>query len=394
MIYLDHAAATPLGKKARYAMEPYLTERFFNPSSPYFPAVLARRDYEKAKSEIGACIGVKGSDLVMTAGATESANLALKSFRNGLAGEIEHAAVLQVMKSLPHYDTVKVLPSGVIDVADLRGKISEETEVISVGLVNNETGMVQPVKEIAEIVKEERMRRLKMRCPTPLFLHSDASQGLTLMKINAAKLGLDLLTLNAGKIYGPKQVGLLYVGHEVALAPTVLGGGQELGLRSGTENVAGVMGFAAAITEVTAHVESERKRLMELKQLFLGELRKHFRVDNLKNTPEIGLIGNEKKQLASFLPLTVLGLDAERLIFMLEEKGVLVSTGAACAASKGERSHVLKAMGLSEAEIMGSLRISFGKLNTKENVLAAAKILTEVILMERERVRHGAEVGW
>ncbi|MDR2336564.1 MAG: aminotransferase class V-fold PLP-dependent enzyme, partial [Candidatus Nomurabacteria bacterium] len=340
MIYLDYAAATPLSKKAFLAMEPYLTEKFFNPSSPYLPAVEVKREYEAAKNAIGSCIGVKGAALVMTAGATESVNLAFRSFNNCLVSEIEHAAVLATAKTLPVYGLVKVRPSGVIDVDDLKAKMTEATELVSVGLVNNETGVIQPLKEIAELIQVEKINRLKNHNSTPLFLHSDASQGLALLKLNVAKLGVDLLTLNAGKVYGPKQVGLLYVRQGAGLKPVLFGGGQELGLRSGTENVAGVVGFATALSEVVAHIDSERKRLMKLKQLFVSELKKQFRVAPLKDSPEIGLLGDEKRQLASFLPITVLGLDAERLVFMLEERGVLVSTGAACAASKGAKSHV------------------------------------------------------
>ncbi|MDR2063730.1 MAG: cysteine desulfurase [Candidatus Nomurabacteria bacterium] len=388
MIYLDHAAATPISKRALRAMEPYFAEKFFNPSSPYFPAVEVRREYEAAKNTIGGCIGVKGSTLVMTAGATESVNLAFQGFASCLVSEIEHSAVLETARSLPMCEFVRVQANGMIDVEDLATKITEETELVSVGLVNNETGMIQPLKEIAEVVQAERMRRSKCQSSTPLFLHSDASQGLTLLKINAAKLGVDLLTLNAGKVYGPKQVGALYVRHGAILKPVVRGGGQEAGLRSGTENVAGVVGFATALSETAARVDGERKRLTKLKQLLIRELSKNFRVAPLKSHPEIGLIGDEKKQLASFVPLTVLGLDAERLVFMLEERGVLVSTGAACAASKGARSHVLTAMGLSAEAIAGSLRMTLGKLSDEQNVVAAARILTEVIQLERQRLER------
>jgi len=217
------------------------------------------------------------------------------------------------------------------------------------------------------------MDRLSRGVRRPLYFHSDASQALNLLDINVARMGVDLLTLNAAKVYGPKGVGALFVSHEVKLAPVTVGGGQERGLRSGTENVPGVVGFAAAIKAAKEHLGANRKKYAEFKRLFLAELQGYELI-------------NRKHSLDNFVVLCYNGIDGERLVFLLEEEGALVSTGAACAASKGEKSHVLKAIGLSEAEINGSLRISFGETNDKEQVLEAARAINQAVARERERL--------
>jgi cysteine desulfurase len=379
IIYLDHAAATPLSARALHAMMPYFSEQFFNPSAPYLPAVETREAYEAAKSEIARAIGAKGADIVITAGATESINLAFTAAPgNALISEIEHPSVFAAAKKAGGCETIKVNKYGLLDLEDLKKKITPKTNFVSIALVNGELGTIQPMSEIAMIIKQERRRRFEAGDKTPIYLHSDASQGLGLLDVNIARLGIDLLTLNSAKIYGPKGVGALWFSHAVKLQPVVVGGGQELGLRSGTENVPGVIGFAAAITEAKKHIAPERKRLEALKDMLAKELNK---------IPDIIFLGNKKYQLASFLPISLPGFDAERLIFKLEQKGVLASTGAACAASKGEKSHVLKAIGLSDAEIAGSLRLTFGKLNDKQNIQKAAKIIIEAVREEGERLQ-------
>ena len=381
IIYLDHAAATPVSGKVLDAMQPYFSERFFNPSSPYLPAVEVRRAYEAAKGEIAAAIGAKGSDLVMTAGATESINLAFTSIRGpataSLVSAIEHPAVLAAARAAGKLETINVNQHGVIDLSDLQTKLTPQTGLVSVALVNNELGSIQPISDAAAIIKAERLRRLGAGEKTPIYLHCDASQGFGLLDINVARLGVDMLTLNAAKIYGPKQVGLLWIRPGVKLNPVVAGGGQEMGLRSGTENVAGAVGFAAAVRDAKKHMKSEVKRLAELKSLLK---------DRLGQIEGIEFLGSDKKQLVSFLPVTVPGIDAERLIFALESDGVLIATGAACAANKGTKSHVLDAIGLSDEQAMGSLRITLGRLNDEAGVKRAADLIKAAINKERQRL--------
>lgn len=385
MIYLDHAAATPVSPNALRAMLPYFSNDFFNPSAPYLPAKHVREAYEAAKSDIAHVIGAKGADLVITAGATESINLAFtvcaqpeahttsepprpNPIRLAEKGKVltlatEHAAVLETAKNYPHV-LVQVDENGLIDLDDFREKLSDEVVLVSISLANNELGTIQPLAEISEILRAERQERLKRGITTPLYLHSDASQALNLLDINVARLGVDLLTLNAAKCGGPKGVGALYLAHGITLHPLSQGGGQERGLRSGTENVPGVIGFAAAVKEAKTHLTSSRKKYQEMAAILRQEL--------AQTAPAPIFLGNPKHQLANFIPVCFPGLDAERLIYKLEQQAIYLSTGAACAANKGSKSHVLAAIGLSDAEIAGSLRISLGATNDLDQIRQAA----------------------
>ena len=380
MIYLDHAAATPLSQKAFNAMQLYFSEQFFNPSAAYLPAVEVRHAYEKAKDDIAHVIGAKGVDLVMTSGATESINLAFSLVgpdAEVITSAVEHPAVRENAKRAELVHEVKVNSVGRVDLDDFRAKLSPRTQFVSICLVSSELGTIQPISDIARIISEERQRRAMNGETTPLYFHCDASQGIGQLEVKINRLGVDLLTLNAAKVYGPKGIGALYVGHNVRLKPQTVGGGQEMGLRSGTENVPAVIAFATAITEAEKHLSSERKRLQNLK----NQLRK-----DLADLPNIEFLGNDKVQLPSFLPISLPGLDAERLIFALEDRGVYLSTGAACAASKGIKSPTLRAIGLDDGHIAGSLRISMGKLNNEENIKLAAQQIREVVLAEMKRL--------
>jgi len=378
MIYLDHAAATPVSKKVLGAMEPYFSEDFFNPSAAYLPAKKVSADYEAAKATIAHAIGAKAHDLVMTAGATEANNLTFSCIDTLQKAQVlylatEHDSVRKVAERYGG-EPIKVDKNGLIDLEDLKNKITDETMLISVALANNELGTIQPLSEIAAIIRGVRFDRLSRGVKTPIYLHSDASQALNLLNVNVARLGVDLLTLNAAKVYGPKGVGALYVSHEVKLKPLNFGGGQEQGLRSGTENVPGIIGFAKAVEEASKHLNGNRKKYADFKKILLDELQGYELV-------------NKKHSLDNFLVLCYNGIDAERLVFLLEEKEVYVSTGAACAASKGQKSHVLTAIGLSDSEINGSLRLTLGETNTEEQIHEAAKLINEAV--ETERGRNG-----
>lgn len=382
MVYLDYAAATPLSKKAKQAMLPYFDEKFFNPSAAYLPAVETRKDYERAKDEIAHVIGAKGVDLVMTSGATEANSLVFASVAEDaevLISAVEHPSVLENAKRR-NWQTVSVDQTGRIDIEDFKKKLSPNTQLVSICLASSELGTVQPLSDIARIINDERQRRALAGEKTPLYFHSDASQGLGLMEVKVSRLGVDMMTINAAKVYGPKGIGALYVGHNVHLKPQNYGGGQEMGLRSGTENVPATIAFAAAITDAEKHINSERKRLAALRD----DLRKKL----IAGLGEENIIihGKAKTQLANFLPLSIPGLDAERLIFALEDKGVYLSTGAACAASKGEKSPTLKAIGLKDDEIAGSLRVTLGRPTTEKDIDEAADAIIAVVKSERERL--------
>lgn len=378
-IYLDHAAATPLDPRALEAMTPYLLDRFYNPSSPYSPAVEVRRDFEDAKDVIARVFGARGNEIIMTAGATESINLAFTGVSDGhvVTSAIEHHAVLA---AAAQYDAtyIDVSPQGRIDIGQLKDAIRPETQLISIALANNEIGTLQPLREIVEIAKTERVRRQAAGEKRPLYVHTDASQGLGLIDIHVSRLGVDMMTLNAGKVYGPKQVGLLWVASHVRLAPVIVGGGQERGLRSGTENVAGAIGFMTALTRAEKRRRSESQRVATVRDAMRKALEERF--------PEMVVSGNPKYQLPNFLPISFPGIDAERVLFALESKGVLVATGSACAANKGTRSHVLTAIGLAPEVADGSLRLTLGKDSTQEVGEEAVSIISDVVAAEYDRM--------
>jgi cysteine desulfurase len=376
-IYLDHAAATPMDARVLAVMYPYFSDDFYNPSSPYAPAVKVRRDYDDAKHLLAKSIGAKPGEIIMTAGATESINLAF----NGVNGHIivpniEHYAVLASAEAHNH-TIIEADECGFVSADTVKASIRPDTQLVSVALANNELGTIQPIRDIAEVIKSEREARLMRGDKTPIYLHSDASQGAGQLDVNTARLGVDMLTLNAGKIYGPKQVGLLWVASHVRLQPQIVGGGQERGLRSGTENVAGTVGFARALELATEHRKYESERLAELRDNLQQMLTEAF--------PNAVISGHMKHRLAGHLHISFPGLDGERLIFILENRGVLVATGSACAANKGTRSHVLTAIGLSPELADGSIRITLGHLSTPENTKRAGEIIIEEVKREYER---------
>ena len=380
VIYLDHAAATPLDPKVLAAMQPYFSDDFYNPSAPYAPAIMVRRAYEAAKDTIGRAMGARGDDIIITAGATESINLAFSSIGGHIiTANIEHHAVLAAAKLFEH-TIIEADARALVTAESVKAAIRPDTRLVSIALANNEVGTIQPLRDIAEVVKKEREARLARGDHTPIYLHSDASQGVGQLDVNVARLGVDILTLNAAKVYGPKQVGLLWSAPFVELKPYIVGGGQERGIRSGTENVAGTIGFAKAMELANEHRGYESKRLMKLRDGMQKQLVEAF--------PQAILSGHQRHRLAGHLHISFPGLDAERVLFALENRGVLVATGSACAANKGTRSHVLTAIGLDADVADGSLRLTLGHLSTDENCNQAAVTIIEEVTKEYARVGH------
>ncbi len=381
LIYLDHAAATPMDPLVVGSMQPYFSELFFNPSSPYAPAVRVKRQYHEAKARIARVLGVGADELVMTAGATESVNLAFGAAGSGrcLVSEIEHASVLAAAGRASEPVVVRPNSKGRISAEAVAQALTPEVSFVSIALANHELGVVQPIEEIGRVLAAERERRRLAGETTPLLFHTDASQAGALIDLKVKRLGVDLLTLSAAKVYGPKQVGLLWVRPGVRLAPTIVGGGQEAGLRSGTENVAGVVGFATALELAARRRAGEVKRLKTLRDMLVTKLIAAF--------PDMIISSDSKKTLVSFLSISFPGVDAERLVFWLENCGVLVATGSACAANSHTRSHVLAAIGLSDSEIDGSLRLTLGRLNDEQNIARAAELIIQAVQAEKERTR-------
>ena len=378
-IYLDHAAATPLDNVVLEAMMPYFSDKFYNPSSPYSPAVEVKRDYQNAKQRIAQALGVGADELVMTAGATESINLAFSaSYQRNLVANIEHQSVIETSKKLNGTIFVEADHKGFISPELVKRELAPDVSMVSIALANHELGTIQPIAEIAEIVKNERERRRLINDKTPLLFHTDASQALSLVDVKPNRLGVDLLTLSASKIYGPKQVGLLWVRPGIKLKPSIVGGGQEAGLRSGTENVAGVIGFAVAVELASKRREGEIRRLKVFRDKLATEL--------LTSCPDMVISSDNKKSLVSYLNVSFPGIDAERLVFKLESKGVLVATGSACSANKGNQSTVLRAIGLDSQLIDGSLRLTLGRLTGESDVEQASKLIIEAVQQEKARL--------
>ncbi|HSE29384.1 MAG TPA: cysteine desulfurase family protein [Candidatus Saccharimonadales bacterium] len=375
-VYLDYAAATPLDGRVFKAMEPYFTDLFYNPSSSYIAAKQVKSDLETARARVAHWLGAKNAEVIFTAGATESINLAIngvmRQFADAqlIASSIEHEAVLATARQYD-YILTPVKPDGVIDLDVLKQNITDKTVLISVGYANNELGVIQPLGEVAQIIKEiRRLRQLKNN-KLPLYLHTDASQAACYLDLHASRLGADLITLNGGKMYGPKQTGVLFVRAGVTLQPQVYGGGQEMGVRSGTENVTGAIGLAAALD----FAQSERKEAIAKAGALRDELQR--RIVELR--PDAIINGNQKKRLPNILNVSLPGADGERLLMELDELGVMISTGSACAANKQTASHVLQALGCDEQTVQGSLRFSVGRRTSKADINRAIKALASVL---------------
>ena len=380
MIYLDYAAATPIDQRVLDAEEPYFRERFFNPSASYQAAREVRRDYEEARHVLAQNLGARPAEIVITAGATESTNLAI----GGVSGHIvttniEHPAVL-ALASARNATILPVNEKGLVNPASVENAITDETEIVSVGYANSEIGTVQPIKEIAILIERIRADRASREVATPLLFHTDASQAAGYLDLNVARLNVDLMTLNAGKCYGPKQVGLLYVKAGVRLKPLILGGGQEMGLRSGTENVTGAIGFARALEIAERKRKGESERLEKLRNDLEKFIKQEF--------PEVIINSGAKQRLPNILNFSVPGLDGERAVFALDERDVLVATGSACAANKGTRSHVLMAIGLAPQIADASLRISLGRPTTDAEISELKPLLAETI---RQQLKFGVQ---
>ena len=380
-IYLDYAAATPVADFVVEAMMPYLSDIFYNPSSSYFAAVTVRREYEAAKSTLAQSFGAKGDELVMTAGATESVNLAFHQSRGHVVTTaIEHPAVLEAAKKRER-TLVSVNEKGRVIVDDVISAIRPNTDFISIGLANSELGTIQPIRKLAQAIDLVRKERAEQGNTTPLLFHSDASQGFGLIDIHVSRLGVDLLTLNAAKIYGPKQVGLLWIKPSVEMTADIVGGGQERGLRSGTENIAGVIGFSVAAKRAAQTQKSESARIASLRDMLQKRLVESFET--------AVVLGDSKHRLPGHLSMSFPGIDAERIIFMVEDD-VLVATGSACSANKQTASHVLTAIELDDEHLGGSLRMTLGNGSDEASTTRAADILIAALKKEYARLKEAA----
>lgn len=371
-IYLDHAAATPLDGRVLAAMRPYFDELFHNPSASYGPARQVAADLLAARAAIAHWLGARPSEIVFTAGGTESDNLAIHGLMRRYPGSnlvvsaIEHDAVL---RPAAQYDCrlAPVDAEGVVQVEALRDLIDDKTLLVSIMYANNEIGTIQPLRRVSAIIQEVRRQRQLAGNTTPLYLHTDACQAAAYLDLHVSRLGVDLLTLNGGKLYGPKQSGALFVRGGIGLEPLLSGGGQERGLRSGTENVPACIGLAAALDIAQRQRHEEVDRLLGLQRLFISTVTELL--------PEARINGSRKQRLPNNIHLTLPGHDNERVIIGLEVHGVLAAVGSACSASSGEPSHVLRAIGMPAAEAQASLRFTMGRTTDEAAIRQAVEAL-------------------
>lgn len=358
--YFDYAAATPVSDRVLKAMQPYFQNEFYNPSAAYLKAKSVNNVVANARATIAKHLGAKPSEIIFTAGGTEADNLAIsgviKAFDgqdvNCIVSAIEHEAVIETAKQFAH-KLIHVSKEGIVDLVKLKELINDHTVLVSVMLANNEVGTIQPLALIAKMISQIKTDRASKNNNLPIYLHTDASQAPNYLKLLVNSLGVDLMSINAGKIYGPKETGALFVKTGTRLEPLIRGGGQERGYRSGTPNVANIVGFAESLDEAGDLRETEVKRLSELQVAAYKYIEKEL--------PEVRVNGSKSSRLPNNLHITVPGIDNERLMMELDEAGFMVATGSACSASSDISSHVLLAMGLSDEDARSSLRITFGR---------------------------------
>ncbi|HEY7536235.1 MAG TPA: cysteine desulfurase family protein [Thermodesulfobacteriota bacterium] len=387
--YLDYNATTPLDPRVLEAMIPYMREEFGNPSSIHSYGRAGKAALDNSREEIARLLGARPKEFVFTSCGSESNNFAIKGIASGLrekgnhliTTQIEHSSVLETFGFLEsegfRVSYLGVDKYGLVDLQELREKITDETILVSVMFANNETGVIMPVKEISEIVKEKGV-----------ISHADAIQAVGKIDINLKNLPVDILSLSGHKLYGPKGVGALFMrdgletGHGVSLKPLIHGGGQERGRRSGTENVAGIVGLGKACQIVKQ--ELANKKIKELRdELYKGISEK---------ISGIRLNGHPEKRLSNTLNMGFDGVEGESLVMNLDLEGIAVSTGSACSEGNVEPSHVLLAMGLSRELAISSLRFSLGRFTEREDIDRVIDVLPVVV--ERIRTIHRDELQY
>lgn len=366
LIYLDHAASTPVLHEIINEMIPYLGDLYGNPSSIHTYGIKSKIAIQTARRRVAFLIGAKPSEIFFTSGGTESDNLALKgiskSIRNYqnkknhiITSSIEHDAILETCHYLEkdgfNVTYLNVDKNGIIDKTELKNQLTEKTALVSIMLANNEIGVIQPVKEFSKIVHDFDKR---------IIFHSDAVQAVGKIPVNVKELDLDSLSLSSHKINGPKGVGALYVREKVNLEPLMQGGGQELTFRSGTENVPGIVGFGKASEISMLNLKNNSQYLYYLRDYFINRINEEISGRMLN--------GSLESRLPNNVNFTFLGINGEDLLIKLDEDGILASTGSACSANLQQESHVLKAIGLNHEEISGSIRFTLGVQNTKEEI--------------------------
>ncbi len=370
MIYLDNAASTKIHPEVLESMMPFLKEQYGNPSSIHRYGRLAQKAIEKARKQVALLINADPSEILFTSGGTESNNTALygitKKYPKSriITSSIEHDAILEPCKKLEleGFDVI-YLPvdnQGVIDPLFLKNNLSENTSLVSLMLGNNEVGTIEPISELVKICKEKK-----------IVFHSDAVQAVGKIPVDVKELGLDMLSISSHKINGPKGIGALFIKNELSIDPMILGGGQEKGIRSGTENVANIVGFGKACELARINLLQNISKMEHLRDYLSNKI--------MQEIPEVTLNGHPKNRLPNNIHLTFLGVNGEDLLIKLDENGIAASTGSACSVQIQKASHVLQAMGFSHEQITGSLRLTIGISNNLEEMDKTVDILKNVV---------------
>lgn len=376
-IYLDNSATTRLDDDVLAKMMPYLQEEYGNASSIYSLGRSARKALEEARRVVASLINCNPNEIYWTSGGSESDNTAIKGImrankdkgRHLIVSKIEHPAILESAKALVkegfEVSYVDVLPDGTVDLDELKSLIRDDTILISVMFANNEIGTIEPIKEIAEIAHAHN-----------IIFHTDAVQAMGAIKIDVASLGIDSLSMSAHKFYGPKGMGALYMKKGIKWTKFVDGGHQEQNKRAGTSNVAGAVGLATALQEAYDKMDEHNQKLRKLRDFYETEIEKRI--------PYIKFNGNKENRLPGLSNISFKFIEGEGLLLNLDLKGICASSGSACTSGSLDPSHVLLAIGLPHEIAHGSLRISIGKYNTKEDMDYLITNLEEIVQRLRD----------
>jgi len=388
-IYLDHSATTPIDPNVLVAMMPYLKENFGNASSAHSFGQEAMKGVDEARDRIAQFLGCKSKEIIFTSGATESDNLAIRGVINALkekykdkplqviTSSIEHPAILEPCRELEkegiRVTYLPVTDKGLVEVKGVRQAITDETALISIMYVNNEVGTIQPIAEIGKLVKEIKEERVEKGNKLPLIFHTDAVQAVNYCNCKVSELGVDLMSISGHKIYGPKGIGGLYLKENTPMRPIQFGGHQERGIRSGTLNVAGIVGLGKAIELLSqeSRVKSQKSKIKELRDKLINGV--------LKTVPDVQVNGDLEKRVPSNANFCFRNVEGESILLMLDLEGIAVSTGSACASGSLEPSHVLIAMGISEEIAHGSIRVTLGRFTTEKEINKFLEVLPPII---------------
>lgn len=387
MIYLDHSSTTPMHKEVIQAMTEFYNKKFGNPSSLYKLGREAARTISDSRQKVAKILNSYPEEIIFTAGGTESDNLAIFGITHQfldkaknyhlITSQIEHPAVLNSFKALEQkgfqVTYLAVDKFGLVNPSDVMKSLKPHTLLVSIMYANNEIGTIQPIIEISNIIKNYRhIQQLDKTSKQPLYpvFHTDACQAAGYLDLDVKKLGVDLMTLNGSKIYGPKQVGLLYKRKDIKLEPILYGGEQEQGLRPGTENVAGIVGFTKALKLVHKNKDQEAERLEKLRDYFIKKL---------LDIPETILNGHPQKRLPNNVNVTFKRIEGESIMLKLDKEDIYVSTGSACHSKSLEPSHVILAIGQDAGDAHGSMRFTLGKATTKKEIDKVLKVLPGIV---------------